>query len=203
MPSIFLFKRMKSFHLFSKHIEIKHQIIRVIEGLKKFLNTIGYHYNCNCLLFPLFSYLSVLDHAHLCSWIIMHNLFPSNILVWLREPLLPYWLNKILSVSSNERVSSQSLQATKKKCGVLSEYFWYFSTASPLVGTEKKGGFSSLFLLLLCCWSKTGSWEPWNTSIDWIDDKGFIIVFGYENLELKVYGSNIIILIICYMLNST
>lgn len=169
MPSIFLFKRMKSFHLFSKHIEIKHQIIRVIEGLKKFLNTIGYHYNCNCLLFPLFSYLSVLDHAHLCSWIIMHNLFPSNILVWLREPLLPYWLNKILSVSSNERVSSQSLQATKKKMWSSFWIFLIFQYSKSSGGDRKKRRLLfpiPAFALLLIKDRKLGALEYLNR-LDW------------------------------------
>ena len=36
--------------------------------------------------------------------------------------------------------------------------------------------------------------------LDWIDDEDFSIVFGLKNLELKVYGSNIIIIIKFYTL---
>lgn len=144
MSHIFLFKSMKNFHLFSKHTKVT----RVIHNMKKKknFNTIDCLYNCNCLVTLFFSFLSLSDHVHLCSWIIIYSLLPSNILVWLREPLHPEWLNKILFVSSNERISRPKPLSHKIWTFFLSS--GYFSTITPLAITERKGSISSLFFVL-------------------------------------------------------
>lgn len=94
-------------------------------------------------------------------------------------------------------MSSQNPRATK--CRDLAE-LWIFQDSNSFSKDRKKRRFFFSISVFLWCWSKTKSCESRNALLDWINDEDFSIVFGYKNLELKVYGSNVIIIIIFYTL---